>query len=221
MSAENECPEPKRPRRDVALMFDGQILHMPSALSARDLASLENYLESDMVQSSLQEAVLHDSAAAQYKSRRCDSAWLHLCHMPAARKLKHAIKRAQDEWEVLPRTKRGVLRCHYEDVQYTEYRGDRLAHFKQWHIDADDDGGDEEDKREITVVALLTEPGTDFEGGDFECMVPAYPDGIHHTLAWHKGDIIAFLAKRLWHRVLPTTAGIRKTLVLWAKPPFK
>jgi len=210
----------KRKRDDQGrLVCEGHVLHLANCLSPRDLGALDAYLSSSEVQANLQEAVLHDSWAAQYKSRRCDSAWVTLGEMPGARKLKRAVKEAQDVWDVLPRTRRGVIRCNYEDVQYTEYRGDDGAHFQQWHLDADADGTDEEDKRELTVVALLSEPGADFQGGAFECMVPTYPDGVTHALHWHKGDVIVFKAKVLWHRVLPTTAGMRKTLVLWAKPP--
>lgn len=222
----SSCPlrmKPKHMKRDhelkLRIVCQGEVLHLPGALSKRDLASLEAYLQSEQVQSTLEEAVLHDSVNAQYKSRRCDSAWVALRAIPAARKLKGIVKKAQNIWELLPRTKQGFLRCNYEDVQYTEYRGESNAHFQQWHLDADNDGQDEEDKRELTIVVLLTEPGVDFEGGDFECMTPTYPSGIHHTVVWRKGDAIAFRSKALWHRVLPTTSGIRKTLVLWAKRP--
>jgi len=67
-------------------------------------------------------------------------------------------------------------------------------------------------------VALLAEPGVDFQGGDFQVM-PAFPHGPATAVQWRKGDIIAFPAKHLWHRVLPTTRGLRKSLVLWAKHP--
>lgn len=210
----------KREVHPPQLLFSESVLHLPGGLSARDLAALESYLSSDAIQSTLSEAILHDSSAAQYKSRRCESAWVTLAHMPGARKLKQAVKRGQEAWGILPTTKAGVLRCNYEDVQYAEYSGDSNAHFKQWHVDADEGGDDLEDRRELTVVALLTEPGKDFEGGDFECMTPTYnSEGTPHTLHWHKGDLIVFKAKELWHRVLPTTKGLRKTLVLWAKPP--
>lgn len=209
---------PKR-KRGEELVCDGHVLHVTEALTPRDLQALESFLNSEAIQSSLQEAVLHDSSAAQYKSRKCESAWVELKHMPAARKLKSAVKAAQDHWDVLPRTKNGVLRCSYEDVQYAEYRGSSGSHFKQWHVDADHEGDDEEDKRMLTVVALLAQPNVDFEGGEFECMVPTYPNGEKHTLRWNKGDLIVFQARYLWHRVLPTTAGLRKTLVLWAKDP--
>lgn len=211
---------PPRKRRKIVppqRLHKDQVVHFPGALSVRELRSLEAYLSSDAIQSTLQEAVLHDSAKAQYKSRRCKSAWVTLKHMPASTKLKAAVKEAQDVFESLPRTKHGVVRCNYEDVQYTEYAPG--SHFQQWHVDADEDGIDEEDKRELTIVALLTQPGSDFQGGDFQCMIPTYPQGTPHTIVWAKGDIIAFRSKFLWHRVLPTTAGTRKTLVLWAKPP--
>mmetsp|Transcript_25770 Transcript_25770/g.102900 ORF Transcript_25770/g.102900 Transcript_25770/m.102900 type:complete len:253 (+) Transcript_25770:459-1217(+) len=184
---------------------------------------------------------MHDSAQAQYGSRRCHSAWLPLNAVPAARKLRGAVKAAQDAFEVLPRAKNGAHRCVYEDVQYSEYSGALGGHFQQWHVDADDDGDDEEDGRALTIVALLAEPGVDFRGGDFQCVVSSPSGGggddnadevddddlagataagsTSKTVAWRKGDAIAFRAKQLWHRVLPTTEGMRKTLVLWAKDP--
>jgi len=155
-------------------------------------------------------------AIAQYKSRRCSSAWVPLGSLPPQRKLKLAVKEAQDLFETLPRTKNGALRCQYEDVQYSEYAPG--GHFKEWHVDADDDGDDEEDGRELTVVCLLTEPNEDFSGGDFEVMAD-YPHGEPRAVQWTRGDIIAFQAKHLWHRVTPCTSGLRKSLVLWAKHP--
>jgi len=204
-------------RKSSKVICDGEILLLESALSVRDLEQLERYVSSVQVQSKLGEAVLHDSTVAQYKSRRCFSAWISLSKLPAHRKFRAAVKAAQDQFEVLPRTRTGALRCTYEDVQYCEYRGEQGGHFKEWHVDADDGGHDAEDAREITIVALLAEPNSDFLGGEFQATTDSYPHGA--VVSFRKGDIIAFRAKHLWHRVLPTTQGIRKTIVLWAKNP--
>ena len=69
------------------------------------------------------------------------------------------------------------------------------------------------------MVALLAEPGADYEGGAFEVMTPRWPDGERRAVAWGRGDLIAFPARKVWHRVMPTTAGLRRTLVVWAKDP--
>ena len=204
-------------RRKEALICDGRVLHFASALNAKDLVELETFLSSSEVQKNLGEAVLHDSTEAQYGSRKCSSAWLPLSALAASiiRKLKKAVKEAQAHFEVLPRTRSGALMCKYEDVQYCEYKTG--GHFQEWHVDADDDGIDDEDGRELTIVCLLAEPDIDFQGGTFQVMSPSYPNG--HDLPLRKGDLIAFQAKKLWHRVLPTTHGTRKSLVLWAKHP--
>ena len=47
----------------------------------------------------------------------------------------------------------------------------------------------------------------------------AHADGERRAVAWGRGDLIAFPARKVWHRVMPTTAGLRKTLVVWAKDP--
>ena len=127
--------------------------------------------------------------------------------------------RDSDRWHLLPKKNGSGFRCEYEDAQYTEYRGDREAHFKQWHLDAHEGGEDAEDARAITLVVLLTEPGVDFQGGDFEVMRPQWPGGVASAVDWRRGDVIAFPACEVWHRVLPTTRGIRRTLVVWAKDP--
>ena len=134
----------------------------------------------------------------------------------------------------------------------SRYRGDRPAHFKQWHVDADEGGDDAEDARAITVVALLAEPGADFDGGAFEAtrgvgdlhflgerrgetggisthcaegpkttqvMTPRWPGGVTSAVAWGRGDLIAFPAKKGWHRAMPTPPGLRRTLVVWAQDP--
>ena len=200
-------------------LFEGSVLHFPGALTARDLAQLESHLSSGEVRGELFDAVLHDSTNTQYSSRRCDAAWLKLSSLPGQRKIRAAAKAAQAEWRLLPSTTSGAFQVEYEDAQYTEYRGDQNAHFKQWHVDADEGGSDAEDARAITIVALLAEPGADFEGGDFEVMLPKWPGGRKRAVQWRKGDLIAFPARKVWHRVMPTTAGLRKTLVVWAKDP--
>lgn len=206
-------------RGEPAPILDDRVLHFPGALTARDLAQMETHFASEEVRGELFDAVLHDSSNTQYSSRRCDAAWLKLADVPGQRKIKAAVKAAQARWRLLPETASGGFRCAYEDAQYTEYRGDRGGHFKQWHVDADEGGGDAEDSRVFTVVALLAEPKAEFDGGAFEVMTPKWPAGKRRAVAWRKGDLIAFPATRVWHRVMPTTAGVRKTLVCWAKDP--
>ena len=48
-------------------------------------------------------------------------------------------------------------------------------------------------------------------------MTPDWPDGARHVVDWNRGDLIAFPAQTCWHRVMPTTKGLRRTIVVWAK----
>ena len=219
-AAAPEVPAKKaRTSKAPVAILDDTVLHFPGALTARDLDLLTNHLTTPEVRGELFDAVLHDSTNTQYGSRRCDAAWLKLASLPGQRKIRAAAAAAQAKWGLLPTTSRGAMRCEYEDVQYTEYRGDRGGHFKQWHVDADEGGDDAEDARVYTLVALLAEPGAEFAGGDFEVMTPKWPGGKRRAVAWRKGDLIAFPAQKVWHRVMPTTSGLRKTLVIWCKDP--
>lgn len=210
---------PRRPPRGApTALYDGRVLHFRSALNAKDLAALDEYLASPAVRGEMFDAILHDSTDTQYGSRKCDAAWLKFGDLPAQRKLRTLVKAANDRWQLLPSTKAG-FRCEYEDAQYTEYRGDREAHFKQWHLDAHDGGEDAEDSRAITLIILLAEPEVDFEGGDLEIMRPRWPGGQASAVQWKRGDVIAFPACEVWHRVMPTTKGLRRTIVVWAKDP--
>ena len=114
------------------------------------------------------DAVLHDSTDTQYGSRKCDAAWLKLQNLPAHRKLRKLVKASNDRWHLLPKKNGAASAASTRMPQYTEYRGDREAHFKQWHLDAHEGGEDAEDARAITSVVLLTEPGVDFPGRRFE-----------------------------------------------------
>ena len=215
-------PAPQRPpppKNAPLALYDGRVLHFRNALNSNDLEALDDYLNSPAVRQELFDAVLHDSTDTQYGSRKCDAAWLKLQNLPAHRKLRKLVKASNERWHLLPKKNGAGFRCEYEDAQYTEYRGDREAHFKQWHLDAHEGGEDAEDARAITLVVLLTEPGVDFQGGDFEVMRPQWPGGVASSVTWRRGDVIAFPACEVWHRVLPTTQGIRRTLVVWAKDP--
>ena len=112
-----------------------------------------------------------------------------------------------------------VVRAAHEAMIPLGRRFDRAGQAARGHVDADEGGDDAEDARVYTLVALLAEPGAEFAGGDFEVMTPKWPGGKRRAVAWRKGDLIAFPAQKVWHRVMPTTAGLRRTLVVWAKDP--
>ena len=107
-----------------------------------------------------------------------------------------------------------------EDAQFTEYKKDD---FYSWHVDSvtkpygTEKGKDFEGKiRKLSSIILLSEPGKDFEGGEFEI---DFGNGggkgkkIIKELN-KKGSMIVF-PSFIRHRVKPVTKGKRHSLVLW------
>ena len=214
------------------------VLHFPGLFSARELARIRAHFDSAKVRSALEPALMHEDAAGDptTNERKSDVSFWPLGDVPGAlsRKLRAAARAADDRLKLLPRTKAGVVRIEYEDLQYAEYDGAKKGHFAQWHTDggvggygggADDDDDDPEDTREISVVALLAEPKAEFDGGRFEICTGGRPDGERAkrgntwALDWAAGDAVAFPAKKLWHRVTKVTRGRRASAVLWASAP--
>lgn len=64
----------------------------------------------------------------------------------------------------------------------------------------------------MTVVLLLaSREAGEFQGGHFEARL----GNRSQRIALDAGDAIAFPAKHLEHRVAKTTAGLRRSMVLW------
>lgn len=99
-----------------------------------------------------------------------------------------------------------------ELFQYAVYEGSEGSYFG-WHIDM---GEKRHQPRKISLSLQLSEP-SDYEGGDL--VLEAGHGPLRASKA--RGTLIAFPSYVL-HRVVPVTAGIRKSLVIWvAGPEFR
>lgn len=93
-----------------------------------------------------------------------------------------------------------------QDPQFTKYE---VGQFYDFHRDSSmvDDG-----MRKLSMSILLSEPGKDFSGGEFEL-----DSGIFPALT-KRGSILVF-PSFLRHRVKPVTYGVRYSLVNWFTGP--
>ena len=99
-----------------------------------------------------------------------------------------------------------------ESFQYTVYEGAEGGHYG-WHVDM---GEPRYEPRKISLSLQLSE-ASDYEGGDL--VLEAGKGPLRASKA--RGTLIAFPSYVL-HRVVPVTAGIRKSLVIWvAGPEFR
>ncbi|HEY2009922.1 MAG TPA: 2OG-Fe(II) oxygenase [Rhizomicrobium sp.] len=99
-----------------------------------------------------------------------------------------------------------------ESFQYTVYEGIEGGHYG-WHVDR---GEANYEPRKISLSLQLSEP-SEYEGGDLVLEAGDGPLRAEKAL----GALIAFPSFVL-HRVVPVTAGTRKSLVIWvAGPEFR
>lgn len=99
-----------------------------------------------------------------------------------------------------------------EAFQYTVYEGSEGGYYG-WHVDV---GEKNYEPRKISLSLQLSDP-SDYEGGELEL---AAGDGDYQAEK-ARGSLIAFPSFVL-HRVVPVTAGTRKSLVIWvAGPEFR
>ena len=102
------------------------------------------------------------------------------------------------------------IRGFYESLQYTVYdSADGVVHY-DWHTDT----GPFMNYRKISLTVQLSNPD-EYEGGEFELERGGMLTTPEHT---KKGSAIMF-PSIMRHRVLPVTAGIRKSLVVWIAGP--
>lgn len=104
----------------------------------------------------------------------------------------------------------------YDKFQYTVYNSENEGKY-DWHMDTildDLTEGPERSTRKLSLVMLLSEPGKDFTGGEFQIMKDLEPI----TIDMHKGKIISFPSFMI-HRVKPVLTGIRKSIVIWVEGP--
>jgi PKHD-type hydroxylase len=67
--------------------------------------------------------------------------------------------------------------------------------------------------RKLSIVLMLSDP-KDYAGGNLEI----FNSGEFTSIPNKKGNVVIFPSFE-WHRVLPVTSGIRKTLVAWVTGP--
>jgi PKHD-type hydroxylase len=107
----------------------------------------------------------------------------------------------------------------YESVQYTEYHAEVSGKY-DWHMDLC--MGDSHlpaemiEPRKLSLSLLLSEPGHDFQNGDFQFNLGNETGA--RTAECKKGRIVAFPSWMI-HRVTPVTAGVRRSLVVWVTGP--
>jgi PKHD-type hydroxylase len=105
----------------------------------------------------------------------------------------------------------------YNAFQYSEYDAADNGKY-DWHMDLYLGNMPEHDyeTRKLSLVLLLSEPGVDFTGGEFEMKFSSVDKT--ETISLSKGKIILF-PSFLFHRVAPVLTGIRKSIVVWVLGP--
>jgi PKHD-type hydroxylase len=98
-------------------------------------------------------------------------------------------------------------------MQYAIYNGSEQGHF-DWHVDYGREKGHEQhEPRKLSLSLQLSDPSR-YEGGELQARVRSKVEVAPKS----RGTIIAFPSYVL-HRVTPVTAGVRKSLVIWALGP--
>lgn len=97
------------------------------------------------------------------------------------------------------------------ELQYTEYHGSSGGRY-DWHQDVWLESSRPFD-RKLSVVVQLSDPA-DYQGGAFEFFCVSHPGPTFAP----RGSMLIF-PSFLQHRVLPVTAGLRRSLVTWVEGP--
>ncbi len=108
----------------------------------------------------------------------------------------------------------------YSSFQYSEYDASNSGKY-DFHMDtfANEESLKVQLTRKLSLVILLSEPGLDFEGGEFQ--INESSEEKVKTIEMKKGTLIAF-PSFIIHRVKPVTKGIRRSIVIWVEgPKFK
>jgi len=105
----------------------------------------------------------------------------------------------------------------FPSFQYTTYSE---GGFYDWHIDADVQNSFGPKHRKLSFSLLLSDPETEFTGGDFQLMLHGNPNNVD-IAKMKKGDVVVF-PSFVPHKVDKVTSGKRKSLVWWVLgPKFK
>ena len=156
------------------------------------------------------DALLHSKATLEGRSDRVDAvritdlAWIE--HGPETQKLYERLS------QIVLRLNTDFYRFDLtglENLQYTIYDGRQGGHY-DWHIDF---GHKNFKPRKISLSIQLSDPA-DYEGCELQFQIESQPISAPRS----RGTVIAFPSFFL-HRVTPVTAGVRKSLVLWATGP--
>lgn len=99
---------------------------------------------------------------------------------------------------------------HIESFQYTTYSE---GGFYSWHVDADNRETFGPQHRKLGVSILLSDPETEFTGGEFQFIAGGNPSQVEIAKA-KKGDMLVFPGF-IPHQVSKVETGKRKSLVCW------
>jgi PKHD-type hydroxylase len=109
----------------------------------------------------------------------------------------------------------------YSFFQYTEYDASEKGRY-DFHTDTIFGQGlaiDMVEPRKLSVTVCINEPGTEYEGGEFQINMGNQDKPV--TVETKKGRMIIFPSFMI-HRVAPVIKGKRKSLVVWVTgPKFK
>jgi len=106
---------------------------------------------------------------------------------------------------------------YIEAFQYTTYT---TGEFYSWHIDGDIQDTFGPRHRKLGITLLLSDPETEFLGGEFQIIPGGNPKNVN-TISAKKGDVLAF-PSFVPHQVSEVTSGKRRSLVCWVLgPKFK
>lgn len=105
----------------------------------------------------------------------------------------------------------------YDYFQYSEYDGNKAGKY-EFHMDmfTNEESLKTHLTRKLSLVLLLSEPGVDFEGGEFQ--INDSSEKRLNTLEMGKGSLIAFPSFMI-HRVTPVTKGFRRSIAIWVEGP--
>ncbi|MBM3579330.1 MAG: 2OG-Fe(II) oxygenase [Alphaproteobacteria bacterium] len=107
--------------------------------------------------------------------------------------------------------------CGYNFFQYSEYDGAKSGKY-DFHMDTfiNNESLKAPLMRKLSLTILLSEPGVDFEGGEFQLNL-----GVSNSakpVPMRKGSLVAF-PSFLLHRVTTVTKGVRRSIAVWVVGP--